>query len=67
MATFTVQNGTIYNEPSDDAVTAAKLCLEGYNTVGDSKWFLNPRIGISTWMQTYKTLECSIADHDFYA
>lgn len=61
-----VRNGTIYCEPSESAVIAAKLCMEGYNTVGESKWFLNPRIGISTWMWTYKTLHCSIADHEFY-
>ena len=62
-----VNNGTIYNLPSEDALVAAKLCLEGYNTVGDSKWFLNPSIGISTWMWTHKTLHCSIADHEFYS
>ena len=62
-----VNNGTIYREPSEEAVAAAKLCLEGCNTVGDSKWFLNPSIGISTWMWRYKTLSCSIADHEFYS
>ena len=61
-----VRNGTIYNAPSEDAVVAAKLCLEGYNTVGDSKWFVNPRIGISSWMWCNKTLQCSIADHTFF-
>ena len=58
--------GMIYNEPSEAATVAAKLCLEGYNTVGDSKWFVNPRIGISSWMWCNKTLQCSIADHTFF-
>lgn len=62
-----VAAGTIYYTPSDKAVVAAKLCLEGYNTVGDAKWFVNPAIGSSTWFRTYKTLAITIADHDFYA
>ena len=62
-----VSSGMIYCEPSESAIAAAKLCLEGYSTVGNSLWFVNPYIGISTWMQIYKTYYCSIADHDFYA
>ena len=62
-----VPSGTIYLTPSEDAVTAAKLCLEGYNTVGDAKWFVNPAIGATGWFRTYKTLALTIADHDFYA
>ncbi len=62
-----VPAGTIYFEPSEAAVVAAKLCLEGYNTVGDAKWFVNPDIGSTSWFRTYKTLAVTIADHDFYA
>lgn len=62
-----VPAGTIWMEPSEMAVAAAKLCLEGYNTVGDAKWFVNPAIGSTNWFKTYKTLSVSIADHDFYA
>ena len=62
-----VAANTIYYTPSDKAVVAAKLCLEGYNTVGDAKWFVNPAIGSSSWFRTYKTLAVTIADHDFYA
>lgn len=59
-------SGTIYLTPSEDAVIAAKLCLEGYNTVGESKWFLNPRIAQDTWIQRNRIFACSIASHDFY-
>jgi N-acetylmuramoyl-L-alanine amidase len=62
-----VEGGTIYMEPSRDAVIAAKICMEGYNIVGDCKWFLNPQIGYSSWFRTYKTFVTSIGDHDFYA
>ncbi len=61
------RSGAIYMTPNDLSVVAAKLCLEGYNTVDDSKWFLNPKIGSAVWFNTYKTLTYSIADHDFYA
>lgn len=62
-----VPSGAIYMEPSETAVIAAKLCLEGYNTVGDCKWFVNPKIGSVSWFNKYKTFVVSIADHDFYA
>ena len=62
-----VPTGAIYMTPSDKAVAAAKLCLEGYNTVGEAKWFLNPRIGNPTWFKRHATFAVTIKDHDFYA
>ena len=62
-----VASGAIYLSPNEESVVAAKLCLEGYNTVGDSKWFLNPSISSTGWFDTYRTYELSIADHMFYA
>ena len=62
-----VELGGIYLPPSENAVIAAKLCLEGYNTVGAAKWFLNPKMSSSTWFDTNKTFVISIQDHDFYA
>lgn len=61
------RTGAIHMTPNELSVVAAKLCLEGYNTVGESKWFLNPKLGSAAWFNTYKTLTYSIADHDFYA
>lgn len=62
-----VASGTIYAEPDEEAVIAAKLCLEGYNTVGDSLYFVNPAIGASGWFAANLTFVTRIADHDFYA
>ena len=62
-----VELGGIYAAPGENAVIAAKLCLEGYNTVGDAKWFFNPKISSSTWFDKYKTFVISIEDHNFYA
>lgn len=62
-----VSSGAIYLEPNERSVVAAKLCLEGYNTVGESKWFLNPRIGATAWFEQNATLAAVIADHNFYS
>lgn len=61
-----VPSGAIYLDPNERSVVAAKLCLEGYNTVGDSKWFMNPRIGATDWFESNATLVAAIADHNFY-
>ena len=39
-----VSNGTIYDRPTDSAVLAAKLCLEGAAPVGDSLYFYAPAL-----------------------
>ena len=61
-----VRNATVYADPVDMAVIAAKLCIEGFNTVGESKWFVNPTIGHVHWFYINRTFEVSIADHLFY-
>ena len=62
-----VRTGAIYSDPRDSAVVAAKLCLEGYNTVGNSRWFVNPTIGQTSWFDIYTTYEVTIGDHIFYS
>lgn len=62
-----VESGAIYLEPNEMSVIAAKLCLEGYNTVEDSKFFLNPETGSSLWFRENRTYVTTIEDHDFYA
>jgi len=60
-------NGTIYMDPSEESIIAAKICLEGYSVVGDSIYFVNPDIGVSSWFENTRTFVKSIGDHDFYA
>ena len=62
-----VDMGTIYLEPSQQAILAAKLAIEGVNTVGESLYFVNPTIGITGWFNQNLTLTIVIADHAFYA
>lgn len=59
--------GAIYMEPNAMSVVAAKLCLEGVNTVGESLFFLNPDISSDHWFKTNRTFVMGIGDHDFYA
>ena len=62
-----VDMGTIYLEPSEQAVLAAKLALEGVDIVGNSLYFVNPAIGATGWFNQNLTLTIVIADHAFYA
>ena len=61
-----VDMGTIYLEPSEQAILAAKLAIEGVNTVGESLYFVNPVIGDSSWFNRSLTCTIVIADHAFY-
>jgi N-acetylmuramoyl-L-alanine amidase len=62
-----VANGTIHNTPSELSVIAAKLCLEGYNVVGNSMFFLNPKVASSRWFDTNLTMTAIIGNHAFYS
>lgn len=61
------ETGGIYCEPDDEAVIAAKLCLDGASVAGGSLYFVNPDIGADGWFKETKTFVAAIGDHDFYA
>ncbi len=61
-----VTYGTISADPSDDAIEAAKQCLNGVNTVGESLFFINPSICDASWFNTNFTPLVTIGDHVFY-
>ena len=62
-----VASGGVLGEPDERSVIAACLCLEGYNTVGDSLYFVNPELGDSSWFESSLRFVISIGGHDFYA
>ncbi|PKM72121.1 MAG: hypothetical protein CVU91_10320 [Firmicutes bacterium HGW-Firmicutes-16] len=64
---FSVTEGGIYEEPNEESVIAAKICLEGYNIVGDSIYFVNPQVGVSSWFAQTRVFIVNIGQHDFYA
>lgn len=60
-----VPSGAINMSPSADSILAAKLCLDGANTVGNSLHYFNPSLANPSWAAS-KTLIVSIGQHDFY-
>ncbi len=62
-----IETGSIYSEPNEESIVAAKLCLDGYNNVGSSLYFVNPDIGVSSWFAKTRVFVATIGDHDFYA
>jgi N-acetylmuramoyl-L-alanine amidase len=60
-----VTNGSVYSTPDEQSIIAAYLCMDGYNTVGDSLYFVNPTYG-SDWFDSSLKFNLSIGDHNFY-
>lgn len=61
-----VGNGTVYADPTEEAIIATYLVLEGYNTVGASMYFLNPQLADDTWFRTDLQFCCTLGLMDFY-
>ena len=62
-----VSNGSIKLTPNAESVIAAKLCLDGANTVGNALYFLNPRTAPNSWAARHCTYVATIGAHAFYA
>ncbi len=61
-----VMAGTIYNEPSEMSIAAARDALNGYNNIGPCLFFFNPRLAKSTWIRDTCNFFMTIGNHDFY-
>ena len=61
-----VSNGTVYDRPTESALLAAKLCLEGANTAGDSLYFFAPALSAGSWIRSSRTYYTTIGCHRFY-
>ena len=62
-----VMRGTVYAEPNEQSVIAACLCFEGYNTVGECMYFVNPDLADDSWFRGSLNFYATIGDHDFYS
>jgi len=62
-----VASGSIYRSPNEESVAAAKLCLDGANTIGSALFFFNPDISGNCWAARNRTYVATIGAHDFYA
>ena len=61
-----VANGTIYNEPTEESVLAAKMVLEGAKVAGDSLYFLAPNLTTNHWIMENREFVTRIGTHWFY-
>lgn len=61
-----VANGSIYNTPTNSAVVAAKMCLDGYTLSNSVLYFLNPSIATSSWIQNNRKYAFRVGNHEFY-
>ena len=61
------ENGAIYEEPNELSLVAARICLEGYEIVGDSLFFVNHSIGSIDWFNDTRTYVATIGDHTFFS
>jgi N-acetylmuramoyl-L-alanine amidase len=61
-----VANGAIYDEPTQSALVAAKLCLEGARVAGDSLYFYAPALSAGSWIVSHCTYYATIGCHKFY-
>jgi len=58
--------GSIYNDPTDSAVRAAKVVLEGVEVVGDALFFQANRVNQGSWMANNREYIETIGNHVFY-
>ncbi len=61
-----VSFGTIYQAPTESAVIAAKICLEGYTLSEEILFFYNPRIATTNWIAKNRPYAFTIGNHRFY-
>ncbi len=63
-----VENKTVFDEPQESCIAAAKLCLEGYEleSVRDCLYFQNPDTTRSSWVAENRELAVKIGAHAFY-
>lgn len=62
-----VSNGSINLIPNEQSIVAAKLCLDGANTVGNALYFINPRYSPNSWAARNRPYVATIGAHAFYA
>ena len=61
-----VSNGSVYDEPTQSALQAALLCLEGARPVEDCLYFFAPALSAGTWIVNNCTYHTTIGSHQFF-
>ncbi len=61
-----VENGTVYQEPTESAVLAAKMSLEGADVIGSALYFYAPKLSPVNWINQNRPFHMTIGCHDFH-
>lgn len=61
-----VSNGTVYEEPGEQSILAARLALAGANAAGDSLYFFNPSLSSGSWVRANRDYYTTIGCHMFF-
>lgn len=61
-----VANGTVYDDPAQNSVLAAKMVLEGARVVEDCIYFFAPALSPGTWIRQNAEYYTTIGCHEFY-
>lgn len=61
-----VQDGTIYNTPSNESYRAAQEAYNGSKPVGDALYFFNPAKASGSWIVKNRAYIATIGNHAFY-
>lgn len=61
-----VSNGSIYDEPTEQSILAARLVLAGVDAAGESLYFFNPALSQGKWVRANRTYHMTIGCHRFY-
>lgn len=61
-----VENGTVYDVPTEQSVEAARRTLDGEEIVGDALYFYAPALSHGVWINANRTYHNTIGCHRFY-
>ncbi|MCD8342640.1 MAG: cell wall hydrolase [Clostridiales bacterium] len=62
-----VANGSVYDEPTEESVLAARLVLDGAEVTGEALYFENEAIAASSWVSRNREELFVLGNHTFYA
>ena len=61
-----VANGTVWNEPTELSLEAARRALSGENTAGGALYFFAPALSQGSWIDASRAYSHTIGCHRFY-
>ena len=59
--------GSVYRDPTESSILAAKLCLEGFSLDDGILFFFNSSIAAGSWITANRTYTMTVGQHDFYS